>query len=125
MLSEEIKKSASTLLGLIDHLETKGATPNNSTRAAMGLILSSLKDLAPGLWPQEAQVRSPVPDKVIFNLKAPYSNDVSALTFHSRADGIYFEGVRIEHTKLTAESVQKLVLDKLTAYYANVTEVTG
>lgn len=127
MLTEETKKRTKALLGLIENLESKGAAVDarRSERAVMDTILKALQDLAPALWPQEAQVMSPVPDKVTFSLRAPFSGDINSLTFRYRADGIYFEDERLDHTTLTAENIQKLVLDKLTIFYSHVTEVTA
>ena len=127
MLTKHIQIQAKALLGLIETLEARGAAVDarRLERVAMNTIFKALQELAPALWPQEAQVRSPVPDKVTFILKAPFSNDIDELSFHYRADGIYFEDERIDHTTLTAESAQKLVLDKLTTFYKNVTDVTS
>lgn len=115
-ISEDVKQQAQALLGLVESLD--GKPVRKSTRDSMSFIHKSLQALEHVLWPREAYTQSPVPDKVLFRFVT--TDATKELLFQNRADGIYFEGERIDHTRLTEESVQKLVLNKLTAFYGNV-----
>jgi hypothetical protein len=115
-VSEEIQKSAQELLAIIERLDATSPV-RRSTRDAMTMIHAALQALEKVMWPREALVLSPVPDKIVFRFTYGGAED---LLFHNRADGIYFEGERLDHTKLTAEAVHKLVINKLTAFYINV-----
>jgi hypothetical protein len=126
MLNAEIAKETQALLGLITTLETKTPT-YRSCRQAMGTILAALKELGTGLWPHAPEIISPVPDKITFRMAE------LLLTYRHRKDGIYLEekvdgalespkSVRVNHIDLTAETVQRAVLERLNAFYRNVVE---
>jgi hypothetical protein len=80
----------------------------------METIRKALEELTPALWPQEARVSSPVPDKIVFTFVR--NQGQLDLLFHFRADGIYFQDVRQDLASLTPEGVQQLVIERLTAY---------
>lgn len=121
MLTKETAAKAKTLLGLIDSVDARPANPH-TCRQAMALIQTALKDLVPALWPHEPSVEVPVPDKVLFLMREDFVAE-----FNYRSTGIYFglegqEGTRLDVKTLTADSVQKLVLDQLTTFYGQVAE---